>query len=275
MPTHLSVSSTTCDQSGVKRVIKDEIPKPKASTGITYQHLCELVEAAIDGDARPSLGQNATYNSQLKRIKTLMDALYSGVRLEAWTSTTVNTPAVAAYSLPITTVSVVVTDFTIELWKGLRRFPIADRMEASTLFKALEQGQGIVTPLGSNLAIPDEDFFTDPDPEADAAIVDSILQDREYIVEEEIRLEDSKEPQKYDPSKELKKARPTMEEAGVVGHLKSIQGRVLTIMDASIADKEQRAALKTLINKEFRRQMEKVGRFYLFPNEDSCSDSEE
>lgn len=41
--------------------------------------------------------------------------------------------------------------------------------------------------------------------------------------------------------------------------LKSLQGRILTIMDASIGDKEQRAAVKTLINKEFRREITKAG----------------
>jgi hypothetical protein len=39
--------------------------------------------------------------------------------------------------------------------------------------------------------------------------------------------------------------------------LKSLQGRVLGIVDASFSDKEQRAAVKTLINKEFRREMDK------------------
>lgn len=37
---------------------------------------------------------------------------------------------------------------------------------------------------------------------------------------------------------------------------KSLQGRVLTIVDC-VSDKEQRTAMKTLINKEFRREMDK------------------
>lgn len=41
--------------------------------------------------------------------------------------------------------------------------------------------------------------------------------------------------------------------------LKSLQGRVLGIVDASFSDKEQRAAVKTLINKEFRRELNKFG----------------
>ncbi len=39
--------------------------------------------------------------------------------------------------------------------------------------------------------------------------------------------------------------------------LQSLQGRVLGIVDAAIADKEQRAAVKTLMNKEFRRELNK------------------
>lgn len=39
--------------------------------------------------------------------------------------------------------------------------------------------------------------------------------------------------------------------------LQSLQGRVLGIVDAAIADKEQRTAVKTLVNKEFRRELNK------------------
>jgi len=40
--------------------------------------------------------------------------------------------------------------------------------------------------------------------------------------------------------------------------LKSLQGRILTIMDAAIADKDQRAAVKTLINKEIRHTLNQL-----------------
>ncbi len=39
---------------------------------------------------------------------------------------------------------------------------------------------------------------------------------------------------------------------------KSLQGRVLGIVDAAFADKEQRTAVKTLINKEFRKEIDKA-----------------
>ncbi len=43
----------------------------------------------------------------------------------------------------------------------------------------------------------------------------------------------------------------------IIASIKSLQGRILGIVDASFSDKEQRAAVKTLVNKEFRREMEK------------------
>lgn len=252
--------------SAISRV--SEVPKPKASTGITYQHVCELAEASIDGNIKPSLGTNVVYNSQLKRVKALMDALYGAVRLEAWTNTTVNTPAVQAFSLPVSTVSIVVTDFTVELWKGMRRFPIADKLEASALFKALEQAQAIITPLGCNLEIPDEEFFTPPDP---GQAVDDILRESDEEAEgvqahfnKMASAEAEEVSEKYDPAKAPKKAAPddSMVMAalgrGSASRLKSLQGRVLGIMDAAFADKDQRQAVKTLINKEFRRDLDRL-----------------
>lgn len=46
---------------------------------------------------------------------------------------------------------------------------------------------------------------------------------------------------------------------GTFGSLQSLQGRVLGIVEAAFADKTQREAVKTLIRKEFRREMNKVG----------------
>ena len=56
-----------------------------------------------------------------------------------------------------------------------------------------------------------------------------------------------------------KPGRDSASEAWLMGRLKSLQGRILTIVDASpIADKAQRDAVKSLLNKEFRREMNKV-----------------
>jgi hypothetical protein len=48
---------------------------------------------------------------------------------------------------------------------------------------------------------------------------------------------------------------PRMEVTRVIAHLKSLQGNILNIVEASFADVEQRKAVKTLINKAFRHKM--------------------
>lgn len=44
----------------------------------------------------------------------------------------------------------------------------------------------------------------------------------------------------------------------VFARYKSLQGRVLNIVEAAIGDKTQREAIKTLVNKEFRREMSNI-----------------
>jgi hypothetical protein len=48
------------------------------------------------------------------------------------------------------------------------------------------------------------------------------------------------------------------EEKDTIQYLKSVQGRVLTVLEAAFSSTEQREAVKTLIRKEFRREMNKV-----------------
>jgi hypothetical protein len=61
------------------------------------------------------------------------------------------------------------------------------------------------------------------------------------------------------PKKDVAPGRDNASEAWLMARLKSLQGRVLTILDASpIADKAQRDAVKSLLNKEFRREMNRV-----------------
>ena len=48
----------------------------------------------------------------------------------------------------------------------------------------------------------------------------------------------------------------------IVARLKSLQGRILTIVDASFQDPEQRKAVKTLVSKEFRLEMTRVSDFF-------------
>ena len=56
---------------------------------------------------------------------------------------------------------------------------------------------------------------------------------------------------------------------GTISRLKSLQGRILTIVDASpITDKAQRDAVKSLISKEFRRDMGGISSTRLLDDED-------
>ncbi len=57
---------------------------------------------------------------------------------------------------------------------------------------------------------------------------------------------------------ELNKGKVPIGTRSEVNRFKSLQGRILTIMDAAIGDKDQRAAVKTLINKEFRHTMNQL-----------------
>jgi hypothetical protein len=47
---------------------------------------------------------------------------------------------------------------------------------------------------------------------------------------------------------------------GSLQYLKSVEGRVLTVLEAAISNDSQREAVKSLIKKEFRREMNKVNR---------------
>jgi hypothetical protein len=85
--------------------------------------------------------------------------------------------------------------------------------------------------------------------------------------------EDIKEEYKDRVPQKSKESRDELAKSALIGRsalsrLKSLQGRVLTIMDAAIADKAQRDAVKTLINKEFRRDITKINGDYSEPESD-------
>jgi hypothetical protein len=51
---------------------------------------------------------------------------------------------------------------------------------------------------------------------------------------------------------------PAISKDGILSQFKSLQGRILTIVDGCFSDPVQRGAIKTLVSKEFRREMSKV-----------------
>jgi len=295
-------------------------PQVKTSVGITFDQLAELVQLALNNGPLASnsvpLGTNTSFNSQLKRIKALTDALFNSVRLTAWAATTVNAPAEAAYQLWADAkqgIYVLVTSEAVELVKGLRHYPIAETLEAATLFNAIQQAQSVVVSLRCPEEIPDEEFFAPgadtTGADLDAALADSEAGDvkpegygplagdedteelKEIVADAVEPDEEILEPAKYEAAPiergtvavmdvdgkvlgavstagltdmEDKKDAPEsgkgqVAEQWVLSRLKSLQGRILTIVDASpIPDKNQRDAVKTLINKEFRREMNRV-----------------
>jgi hypothetical protein len=79
------------------------------------------------------------------------------------------------------------------------------------------------------------------------------------------RLNSSKTAIALDKAADLAKA---AEERGSLQYLKSVEGRVLTIMEAAIPNDAQRDAIKTLIKKEFRREMTKANRGSFASDED-------
>jgi hypothetical protein len=75
--------------------------------------------------------------------------------------------------------------------------------------------------------------------------------------------EDIKEEYKDRAPQKSKASQEELAQSALIGRsalsrLKSLQGRVLNIVEASFSDKQQREAVKTLVNKEFRREMNKL-----------------
>src|SRR5579885_681645 len=67
---------------------------------------------------------------------------------------------------------------------------------------------------------------------------------------------------------------PTMPPGQVDHHLKSVAGRILTLIDGAIPDARQNKALKTLIKKEFREEFNRTFR-YLYSDARSTEGSDE
>src|SRR5271170_4464757 len=59
--------------------------------------------------------------------------------------------------------------------------------------------------------------------------------------------------------KKLSTTKVLDEPKAAVARFKSLQGRILTIIDGTFSDKTQREAVKQMINKEFRREITKAG----------------
>ena len=252
-------------------------PEVKASTGITYENFSQILEKLV----RP--GDPIDKAKSRDRYRHLFDSVYSGIRLQQWQFTTVNVPAEPAYEIwnIKETIRVLVTQKTVEIMRGLMRYSIADGMDAAALFNGVKHAQEAVQAALARTGaadVSDEEFFKPLSEEEQVQQMDAVLSDNydphhsaaanQTAEQEASEVQTEEYPLKADPKQQAR----SMSEDRAQRHLKSLQGRVLTIMEAAISDKSQRDAVKTLVNKEFRREMEKVGRFFLFPEQDQSDE---
>lgn len=243
--------------------IKTTSQTPKAA----YEQFCREVEKAV-----AILGSFAVSDhAKTKKIQQLRERLHDSVRLPDWEYTTVNAPAVPAYQIRLGACRALATSKMVEIIKGIRHFYITSGVEAQALFNAIHHARATVAALKNEADNPsgDEEFFSEQDPEGDAAAIDAILKAPESPGTGEAPEEDAKctncgcDPLrernvKDEPAEPAKAMLPSFPPNDVMARIRSLQGRVLTIVEAVIADKTQREAAKTLVNKEFRRELGKV-----------------
>ena len=245
----------------------------KASTGLTYENFSKILDSASRLDKLTN-----------EQFKYVMDTLYNSIRLSQWRATTVNLPAEPAYEIwnSMGSVRVVASKTTTELTATVanpltsKTVQVGSGRVSMALFRSLEHAQNIIhgtldRPAEADAA--DEEFFQPSEEQVKAREqlqqLDEMLSDGNgYSAKineaSEVEAVEIKEayPEKFEP----KLSQPTMSQERIIGRLKSLQGRILTIADATFADKAQREAAKTLINKEFRRDIEQIDRFFRLPD---------
>lgn len=246
-------------------------PDPIASTGISYDNFSSILDKLVrpeeDGD-RPN---------SVERFKYVMDKLYGAIRLRQWKHMATDASHPSSFEIwnSSRTVRVTVTAERVEIAQGMatvggtHKYRVVNGLDANNLFNSIQHAQGIIrTSLSAPEDETDEEYFEPGNFDASSAL-DSVFSDmgqsadmNKAAAQETVQVQ--QEYEKDDP----KKCAPSMYENEILRHVKSLQGRILTIIDASLSDKQQREAVKTLANKEFRREMEKIGKHFLDPNSD-------
>lgn len=255
-------------------VIFDPDPLVKTSVGMSYSALSDTLLSSL-----------AEAQSQMKgfRFSKLVDALYLSPRLVHWH------PVEGGFRLWSINDSAFVTVMAdkIYLTKGIRVWAVAHGLTASTLHDSIAKAQVILTSVApaSPMSEDEQAEYFSPDPQATFEDIDAALMERDQngaldqffdpeLVESAVQrkvggdlhtsrtnrkaasdaLQTKQEYKDKDPVAEC----PRMDSSLVVARMKSLQGRILNIMEASLADKTQREAVKILINKEFRHEMSRV-----------------
>lgn len=236
----------------------DLTPEIKTGTGITYaQFSVTLGKLAYTGD-----------NFTAARRREFKELLFSSVRLREWISNDTGKPK-SHYQIfnieknvrvEVTADAVYLTRYTPNPATNV----LAEGIDATALLLTLTHGNAVLDSLLPVDQSPDEEFFRDS-ATPEGAILDSVFDEEGTQSSKKNKL--ASEEESYVDKCEPKQMARTMMEPELQRHVKSLQGRILTIADASISDKQQREAVKTLMNKEFRREMEKIA--YKFMNPDT------
>jgi hypothetical protein len=280
----------------------------------------------------PKLSGNLKVNQKKQAVNNLVATLFNTVRMSDWEFDR----AEVAYKFPLNKkLALWLTTTSVEVRKGIRKFPIGNGKDAARLFTNIQHAQAVIAKsvaeqdkqvtafmeafdIDAELAGDDvvsansekvdikiksaPSSVTPAETSVESETVAALLadEDKEDVLSKIASVETTlkelqAEVDEDDPTEsdifadvlgcsEAKAANdakvygdagtsvvdafaPEEPRGGYSGHyerkaiaaLKSLQGRVLGIVDASFSDKEQRAAVKTLINKEFRRELNKFG----------------
>jgi len=266
----------------------------KAITGITYDNFSVFMDKLV----RPEDGPEPF--GTVERNKYVMDMLYSAVRLREWKfSLSIVEPGFEIWDKQ-GSLRFLVTQKKIEFATGMslrdphgiRKYKITEGLAAANLFNNIKHARELIHMAlnNSDASLPDDEFFKPSlSKEEQAAQLDAVLGDEGSFVDaqtavvqaqtETVPYESAFRSISSDPAAkafvgltpekaDIKQCAPTMHEKQVLNHFKSLQGRILTIVDAILSDKQQREAVKTLVNKEFRRELDRVAIF--FDNPDDC-----
>jgi hypothetical protein len=270
-------------------------PEVKATTGITYDNFSKILEKLV----RPADGDKPeTY----ERFNYVMNQLHSAVRLRQWECEPKESPVAFQIWNQKKSVCVIVTEKFVDILSDFQTptlpthsYRVAEGLDAESFFHKIKHAQeqiyntlaNIGAALPSNAPVWQRKGVEDPDEEADffepitsleqGEALDPVLdtpQNLDAVFEingqsakvNKIAAQEAQDIQdeyldKADPKKDVR-----IDEARAHKHIKSLQGRVLTIVDATLADKQQREAVKQLMNKEFRREMKKISDYFADPD---------
>lgn len=256
---------------GLPHLSKNDPPEPKAVIGITYHSFSlKLGKLLCPEDG----------NSKSIDYRGILDTLHNSTRLREWHAIScplgeafcINNRAnlkckfrVVVSSSAVYIVSVGTggyepaedQDFDgrdkewLRIYNGNHK--VVEGLDAEALFNGIKHVQKLFESDMDNvsLGLLDDELFEPISNLEKSSALDPVLEDTGHSAQINIAAAQEKA--------QIQEDMTVMLESVILGHIKSLQGRVLTVIDASAADKQQREAIKTLMKKEFRREMDKMG----------------